>query len=546
MNQFFDGELVRYHAVTGPVLGGLTQDAYYYVVAPDLQHVQLRSVDTGTLVQITPTATASDAHTLTPAQRFTVVAKGTDPGAGFAYLDIKGRQRLPDPATPYTVIIDAVNTTGDANLLLRGSVRENDVSGMTITGVPVGAPAGKIGGIDVIYSGHGAPGEVHYTFFNTPPGTDGGNLDIGLFALQGTQGQNATYIDSTYDIRALNGDAAAHRWLPGIVSARNIIVAAAEPTAGSGKIINIKAITEINGTGVPGPSDFHHVDVLTNGWIDLAEKTDDLRVGRIMSTANDVTLHSPRMIIDALNDGIGSEADVTGVNITMTAGDNEVTGNAGADKAADGQGGIGRRDNFLEINVDVRYGSGATLGVLTANDVAVADKTKTQGIFITEVVRGTELLSRLGSAGPSHTAFGHEIDDLEVKLVQTKGDVTLATDPGSIVDARAGGIGADDANVIGNTINLFAEGGNIGNPNGSNDLEIDSQAYGDGTIAARATGSIDLSEALPTTAVGTFFARDAEVVLLQALGIAGGDGDISGNIRFTVRESAAQGEDLIC
>src|SRR5207237_8927113 len=111
----------------------------------------------------------------------------------------------------------------------------------------------------------------------------------------------------------------------------------------------------------------------------------------------------------------------------------------------------------------------------------------------------------------------------------------------------AGGVGADTANVIGNTINLFAEGGNVGNiPSGgnSNDLEIDSQAYGYGTIGARATGSIYLTEALPTTAPATFYARDAAVVLLKALGIAGGDGDINGNIRFTVRESAAQGEDL--
>ena len=43
--------------------------------------------------------------------------------------------------------------------------------------------------------------------------------------------------------------------------------------------------------------------------------------------------------------------------------------------------------------------------------------------------------------------------------------------------------------MIGNTINLFAEGGNIGNTSGGNDLEIDSQAYGYGTIGARATGS---------------------------------------------------------
>jgi hypothetical protein len=258
-----------------------------------------------------------------------------------------------------------------------------------------------------------------------------------------------------------------------------------------------------------------------------------------MSTANDVTLNSPARIIDALNDGIGYEADVTGVNITMTAGDSGITGNPAFDQSNPKQGGIGTSDNFLEINVDELYGSGSTLGVLTAHDTA-AGLGHTDGIFITEVVRCLESKHWLGTA-PNVLTYGTEVDDLEVGLVETTGNVSLATDLGSIVDARNGGVGADTANVIGNTINLFADGGNIGDPSGGNDLEIDSQAYAYGTIGARATGSIYLSEALPTTA--SFFARDAQVVLIQALGIAGGDA-VGGDVRFTVRESASQGEDL--
>ena len=55
------------------------------------------------------------------------------------------------------------------------------------------------------------------------------------------------------------------------------------------------------------------------------------------------TLTSTRgcRIIDAVRDGIGTEADVTGVNITLTAGDNEITGTS-ADRS--GQGGIGTPD----------------------------------------------------------------------------------------------------------------------------------------------------------------------------------------------------------
>src|SRR5262249_34252180 len=158
-------------------------------------------------------------------------------------------------------------------------------------------------------------------------------------------------------------------------------------------------ITDTDGTGfLAGSTDSHHVDILTNGWIDEAEKTDDLRVGRIMSTANDVTLHSPRRIIDARNDGIDSEAHVRGRNITRTAGDSGIPGRVIEKR---GTGGFGTPDNFLEINVAVLYaGNSLGLGVLTANDVAVASKANTQGIFITEVVRGLESQSLLGGKGP--------------------------------------------------------------------------------------------------------------------------------------------------
>ncbi|MGH6643760.1 MAG: hypothetical protein ACRED3_13800, partial [Bradyrhizobium sp.] len=135
------------------------------------------------------------------------------------------------------------------------------------------------------------------------------------------------------------------------------------------------------------------------------------------------------------------------------------------------------------------------------------------------------------------------VGDMEIDTVNTHGDVSLATVAGSLVDARNNGAGDDAANVIGNTINLYAVGGNIGSPtggditnpqaNGNNDLEINSQAYAYGTIGARATGSVYLTET----------SGDAQVVLIQALGIAGGNA-IGGDVRFTVRESAAQGEDL--
>src|SRR5262249_56514236 len=74
-------------------------------------------------IKVKQTATPTDSHSITPAQFFTVIASGA------AYLDVKARLRegtapARPPVSDYPVIIDAVSTGGDANLLLRGSVKE--------------------------------------------------------------------------------------------------------------------------------------------------------------------------------------------------------------------------------------------------------------------------------------------------------------------------------------------------------------------------------------------------------------------------------------
>ena len=140
-----------------------------------------------------------------------------------------------------------------------------------------------------------------------------------------------------------------------------------------------------------------------------------------------------------------------GRNITMTAGDNGL----GQPGSQSGTGGIGLPGNFLEIDVDA---NGGPLGVLRAFDTA-ADDDKTSGIYLDEV------------AG-----------DMKVHTVHTAGDdalstgnVALRTRNGSIVDARNGGSGDADADVLGQTIDLDAHGGSIGDTGGVNDLEIDSR-----------------------------------------------------------------------
>src|SRR5262249_49409759 len=134
-NQFFTGELVQYLAV-GTALGGLVSGNYYYVIkSSDGLSVKLASVVDPTApitplapLGITPTGNPLDSHSLRPAQRFTVKA-GHDftSGQGDAYLDIKARRR-DDPGThqrapvaDYSVIIDAVVTSGNADLRIWGS-----------------------------------------------------------------------------------------------------------------------------------------------------------------------------------------------------------------------------------------------------------------------------------------------------------------------------------------------------------------------------------------------------------------------------------------
>ena len=157
----------------------------------------------------------------------------------------------------------------------------------------------------------------------------------------------------------------------------------------------------------------------------------------------------------------------------MTAG----TGGAG--------GGVGTAANFLEID---------STGVTTITDTASAT---TAGVFVTET-----------------------IGDLKVKTVDTKGDATLATVSGSILDARNDG----NADVIANTINLRALGGTIGTS--GDDLEIDSQKYvTGGTFGAQGQNGVYVTE---TTG-------NLRVVETRSS---------AGDIRLTVRETSVQGENL--
>jgi hypothetical protein len=169
-------------------------------------------------------------------------------------------------------------------------------------------------------------------------------------------------------------------------------------------LINVLANTNIKAGG-------EFVDILTNGFIGTSARPvreivavdpadpNDLRVGKIESTADDVFLLAPHSILDAApDDDATAAADVLGINITLTA----LTGS------------IGTAADFLKTNLIDRIGAGTRAGAKTG--VLTADARLE--IRIDEVA-----------------------DDLRVNTVLSRtGNVSLTTRDGSILDARTGTI----------------------------------------------------------------------------------------------------------
>ena len=255
--QLYTGELVKY-TTSGTPIGGLTNGAFYTVVVSGAT-VRLDTPG-GPLVTLDPSVSPlSTVHFLTPIVPFRAVA-GAD-----VNLDVKGRER-DSSVVDVTVIVDDVHAGGDANILMQPTVRETDVLS-TSGGVRVKWPVVPAG-------------ELDYNFF-TPDFGSPPLLDAGIAATGATPGA------STYDFRAL--DSAGNRTEPGVTAGGNITITAAQPNPGDPRI-NVLAITDILALG--------HVDILTNGWIKETEKHGDLRVGLIQSTDDDVTLWSPRRLIE--------------------------------------------------------------------------------------------------------------------------------------------------------------------------------------------------------------------------------------------------------
>jgi Calx-beta domain/RTX calcium-binding nonapeptide repeat (4 copies) len=314
------------------------------------------------------------------------------------------------------------------------------------------------------------------------------------------------------------------------------------PADGPDKKVNVTIHTDVAWSGAsaapalddPGISiDLPQIWIRTNGNVIDTEIVGDLLAGHVHSTNGDVTLNSPIRILDADR---RPTIDVTGENITMNSG------------LAGGVGGIGLPSlpfpnlpatnlfnltfglgGYLEINTAVN-GS----GVLKADDTA-SDGTMTLGIYLDELTGDMPVhtVKTDGSAG-----------DL------TTGNVSLRTVNGSIVDGKHAGSTTDDAEVIGQTVDLDANGGSIGAS--GNDLEIDS-SVGSNAPCVNATYPGCADSALTVSDPGLAAANDdvgleatqsiylTEVSSYLRLFLAHA---VNGDIRITVRDSSAHDEDL--
>src|SRR4029079_7889831 len=174
-----------------------------------------------------------------------------------------------------------------------------------------------------------------------------------------------------------------------------------------------------------------------------------------------------------------THTDVEAVNITITTG-SPCTDVSLPYRCSGGglYGGVGLPTDFLEIAVDrnaANHGLTNGLGVLTITDTDAPSQTPILE-FICSILG-------LGVCGTAGVFVDQTRGDLRLNTVDTHGDASLTTDPGDIVDARAGsGTALDAPNVFANSVDRWAQGGTIGRAVSplttlGNDVEIDSQHY---------------------------------------------------------------------
>ena len=374
-----------------------------------------------------------------------------------AVLDLTANRRTDEAlGSAFTIPIHHVNARDDVDIVLNDSKNGNDTADSVLVTIKLYDPATTY---------------YHYVFptgFSPAIGSDDGPKDpCPLTSLCGSGsgkyrthfrpdaadpnlerilrafGTITTEIDSTYDftdLRAGDDIDVCHVTTGGeepktcattsVNESTHVVSADTTPD----KLVHVIARTDVDWSGgAPAGAiddgvgiELEQIFVRSNGNITLTEAFGDMLVGHVHSTAGDVTLTSPVRILDANR---MPTIDVTGVNITMTAGTLGGVGGIGLPEAI---GAItSHLGGFLEITVGT--------GVLRAFDTA-SNNTLTKGIFLDELVGDMRI----------HTV---ETDGDAADL--TTGNVSLRTVNGSLVDGKDDGT----ANVLGQSIDLDANGG---------------------------------------------------------------------------------------
>jgi len=462
---------------------------------------------------------------------------------GDAVLDITLHDRTTDGTSDLAVEIEKITAGDDVDVVINDSKAGNTLS--TLTGMTVqtfdppdltnpltGAsdPYNRTGSFFRYWSPDPADAEDYYDFIARSLNTTatevdstytfvevraGDDIDIGHVTTSDsyTGAENRSY--RTTDISYAVPD-------PNPEKITNITVTPAASSTTVNFIIN----TDIAWTGGSPPDGTPQIFLTTNGSILAKEIVGDMLVGHINSTGDDVELRSGAMILDA--DSL-TTVDVSGVNIRMATGVNAVPGLPGPTPTPT-TGGIGLATDYLEINVD-RTGS-VDDGALYAFDTSGAGVTN-GGIFLDELygdlwVGTVHTLENVSM----RTVGGSILDNVTSASVDANGVVT------SVLDETV-----EDADVMGQTIDLDANGTGASIGAVDNDFEIDSRRGSAASDLTDAIGNFGLDKVgddvgLEATANIYLSEVDAELRLVFAH-------TYTGDIRLTVWESSDLDENLL-
>jgi hypothetical protein len=244
------------------------------------------------LVQSTDTST-NPAGLRTPQ----LIAKATN---GDVDLNLRARNRTTS-ASSLTVFAPAVSAGGNVNLQLQSSVKDSGTGGTT-------------GTIHVVDQSDSTLTGDYAAHFHDASKTANATLDQGVYA--GTT--NNTTTSSTYDFR--NRDqGGALTGLAGLSAGGNISVQAAN-SASTDPTVDIVGVTNLQSSSTAATN---HIDVTTNGKIDLTQIGGPMRVGTIQSTNANVTLSVPETANQVEGLTLTGTSSVTaGGNVLLQVGGN--------------------------------------------------------------------------------------------------------------------------------------------------------------------------------------------------------------------------------